>query len=297
MTSTKAGSSGRSVRGGSFAKLAMAALLALGLLALFAGPASAMKYSLNIAKPNMFTGTMSAGGMATDSAGNLYLADGGYIEKFNSSGKYLSGFPASSATAGYLLDVDVDPAGNIWAIGKTAYAEFGPTGTLLKSNSTVEQSYALTANSTGCVWSAGWTVGWALSAPAGCPAAVAGGNNSNVSDIDADSVGNVWIGRPDLDQIGVYRPETGTEKKLSAPGAYGGLAADNSGNVWVVEPGGCRVRKYSSTGSALASFGTCGSVPGTFTNWSMPFRRPGIAWGPGGVLWVSNGYEVQKWIP
>src|SRR4051794_12730981 len=97
-------------------KLATAALMALGLLALFAGSASAMKYSLNIAHPEgLSTGTLNAGGMATDNAGNLYVSEPGKIEKFDSNGKFLSAFVPAGQN-GNVKDVDVDSSGNIWVV-------------------------------------------------------------------------------------------------------------------------------------------------------------------------------------
>src|SRR6185503_4023921 len=144
----------------SIKKLATAALLALGLLALFAGPASAMKYSLNIAHPEgLSLGTLNAGGMASDSAGNLYVPEQAKIEKFDSSGKYLSSFPATGQT-GTVKDVDIDSSGNIWVISARMLTKYNATGTLLKSISLTEEAFADATAPTGITYAAEWGMSW-----------------------------------------------------------------------------------------------------------------------------------------
>jgi streptogramin lyase len=282
-------------------KLAMAALLALGLLALFAGPASAMKYSLNIAHPEgLATGTMSAGGMATDSAGNLYIAEPGKIEKFSSSGKFLSSFVPTGLTS-EALDVDVDAAGNIWAISTWTLNMYSPTGTLLKKIALPERSFADAVSPSGVTFALTSAVAWGYNSSGTAVAVLNTGAPGQIpaTDIDIDSSGRAWAATRVESKVRSFDSAGKLVSSWSLPTVPAGLAADNGGNVWAAEPGFCRIRKYSSTGTALESFGECSGLPtpGKFVSANMPHERPGIAWGPGGVVWVSNGTEVQKWIP
>jgi sugar lactone lactonase YvrE len=282
----------------------MAALLALGLLALFAGPASAMKYSLSIAHPEGGTiGSLpSAGGIATDSAGNVYIVERGLVgetskvEKFNSSGKYLMKITGISAPA---TDVDVDSAGNIWVLSPWELAKFSSAGSLLKKVSLFEQSIATATKPSGNVIGLGLWSGYEFDTNGTLKNFMSGPNfNEHATDIDVDSAGRMWAGDTaggtfvrSYDASGSYLTS------WSPPGYVAGVAGDNSGNVWVAEPGFCRVRKYTSTGKFLEGFGECGTGTGKFQYEKMPHERPGIGYGPGGVVWVSNGTEVQKWIP
>lgn len=291
----------RSARGGSFAKLAMAALLALGLLALFAGPASAMKYSLNIAHPEGgATGVMNAGGMATDSSGNLYLVDGSKIEKFNSSGKFLSSFSPSGLT-GAPKDVDVDAAGNIWVVSEWTLIKYSSTGTLLKKISTLEKAYANATSPSGVTYALTSAVAWGYDTNGTLVGSLntGGAGALTATDIDVDSSGRAWAARTPGNEVRSFDAAGKLVTSWSLPSGPAGLAADNSGNVWAAEPGFCRVRKYDSAGKAVESFGECSvsATPGKFVYALMPHERPGIASGPSGAVWVSNGTEVQKWVP
>jgi sugar lactone lactonase YvrE len=276
-------------------KLAMAAVLALGLLALFAGPASAMKYSLNIAHPEgLSTGVLSAGGMATDSAGNLYIAEQSRVVKYNAGGQYLGKIAGIGGK-----DVDVDAAGNIWLASTGYLYKFSPAGTQLKKVTT-EGPNGVAVDPAGNVYSIG---------PYSVYTYDTNGNSTGVwfnvsfdghgADIDSDSTGKLWTSGAASKVIRRHEPGGLILNQWNVPTYQGGVAGDGAGNVWVAEPGFCRVRKYSSTGASLDSFGECSNVPtpGKLSYSYMPHERPGITWGPGGVVWVSNGTEVQKWIP
>lgn len=279
-------------------KLATAALMALGLLALFAGPASAMKYSLNISHPEgLSSGSLNAGGMATDSAGNVYVGGNGKAEKFSSSGSYLAKLPIT----GYANDVDVDSAGNVWVAGRgIADTKFNAAGTLLKTVSD-SSAWALAVDSAGTLYDLNKSFAVKYDTNGNYVGVWLSANfNNHATDIDIDSAGRVWTAEAGANRILTNNPSTGaTLTEFTVPTSPAGIAGDNLGNVWVVEPGFCRVRKYTSTGKFLEGFGECAGIqtPGKFTYTIMPHERPGIAVGPGGVVWVSNGPEVQKWIP
>jgi hypothetical protein len=268
------------------AKLATAALLALGLLALFAGPASAMKQAVKITHPaGGSTGTMYLeGAVATDATGNVYVRHEGYIEKFNSSGVFQSRF-GLSPSGGFVRDIEVDPAGNIWAVSNWTLSKYSPAGILLKQVGTIEESFALATNPSGLTYVITPSISWGYNANAEIVAGGPYGDGGKPSDIDFDSAGNMWRAL----WGGVSSP------KASFPGYAGGVSADNSGNAWVSFPNGIEnasyVRKYSPTGTLLESFG--GAALG-----KMELRVPNIATGPAGAVWVATQNQgLQKWVP
>ncbi len=78
-------------------------------------------------------GGSAPGGIATDAAGNVYVADtpNGRIQKFDSNGNYLSQF---SANGGQYLTVDV--AGNIYSSASTGQVfKYSSTGQFLSTTS------------------------------------------------------------------------------------------------------------------------------------------------------------------
>jgi DNA-binding beta-propeller fold protein YncE len=136
------------LRRGRVAKGGLAALLALFLLALMAGPAEAgtPAYSLSVKySEGGSTPLYHSVGLATDSAGNVYVltAPAGKpatVQKFSASGKYLTKFGSSSGVGSLSepVGVDVDSSGNVWVAcrGSSKLVEFGPTGSVLKEIST-----------------------------------------------------------------------------------------------------------------------------------------------------------------
>lgn len=267
------------------ARLATAALLALGLLALFAGPASAMKQAVKITHPaGGVTGTMNLerGGVATDSAGNVYVRQGSYIEKYNSSGVFQSRF-SLSGSGGDVRDIEVDSAGNIWTVSALTLSKYSPTGTLLKQGPLFyEEGFALAIDPSGIVWVLGSSDRWGYNANAELVDARGHGEvGAPEIDIDIDSAGNVWYS--------LFNHVESPKAFFSA--SVGGVSADNSGNAWASVPGASStVRKYGPTGTVLESFG--GTALGTMN------RVPNVATGPAGAVWVAtNSQGLQKWVP
>jgi hypothetical protein len=268
------------------AKLATAALLALGLLALFAGPASAMKQAVKITHPaGGLTGTMylERGGVATDSTGNVYVRHEAYIEKYNSSGVFQSRF-SLAGSGGDPRDIEVDSAGNIWTISQWMLSKYSPTGTLLKQQYTPEEAWALAADPSGLMWVLCNNNRWGYNA--NVEGVSAFGHNEfggPETDIDIDSTGNVWMS--------LYTHVESPKAYFSYP--VGGISADNSGNAWISIAGepSSSVRKISPTGTLLDSFG--GTALGR-----QRLHVPNVATGPGGAVWVATETQgLQKWVP
>jgi streptogramin lyase len=302
--STIGGSLLRSSRGGSAAKVALAALLALFCVALMASSARAGTPAFSLGFKYSEGGTTTQfnepEAIGTDSAGNVYVANkAGRIEKFSPSGKYLMKFGSNGSGAGQFQNprgVDVDPNGDVWVAdyGNNRLVEFNSAGTFIRSFGTAERPIGLAIDNSGNIWylgaaSAGGAA-WKIDQNLKYLAAATGIQMPH--GIDVDPAGNVWI----TDYTGVHGyTSTGAVLKSWSVTGVRGIAADATGNVWVGF--GCQVRKYSPLGVQLDKFGECGGGAG-----KLSYLSPGdgISVAPEGAIWVSNtlgSNEVQKWVP
>jgi tripartite motif-containing protein 71 len=294
----------RSTRGGSLAKMAMTALLAVALVAMMAGVANAApKYSMSITKGEGGSGTLTPKGLATDSAGNLYAVNSskGQIERFDSAGLYLGKIGSSASGPGKLsepYDVDVDPSGNIWVAnhGGLNVVEFNSAGAYLRTATTFEQAIAVATDPSGNAWWLSREFGVEMNSSGTLITFLTASQFFTATDIDIEAAGKIWVGSGGLQKKAYEFTSAGKPvTSWSLPSPAGGVAADGSGNVWIAEPSACRIQKYSPTGTAVEKFGECGFGAGKLS--SIPTEKPSLAVGPGGVIWVSNGTEIQKWIP
>jgi tripartite motif-containing protein 71 len=272
----------------------------LALVALMAATARAgtPAYSLSISKSEGGSTPLVTRTVATDSAGNVYLANNvnGTVQKFNSSGKYLSKFSLPTGCEAFSLDID--SSGNVWVAchDTSKVIKFSSTGTVLKEIGTYPwgKPVGVAADGAGNVW---WMSGgdegpgyaWKVDASGTAKAYIR--TNSSYS-IDVDPTGNVWIGN-NYSEPGVKEYNSNGEliRKWSTAGQIYGLGADASGNLWIGN--GPEVRKYSPLGVQLDKFGS-----GKFSD-MMPWDSVAVA--PEGAIWVVNkitsGTEVQKWVP
>ncbi|MBI5421096.1 MAG: DUF2341 domain-containing protein, partial [Parcubacteria group bacterium] len=166
-------------------------------------------------------------GIATDSSGNVYVADGGNnrIQKFDSSGNYLTQWPTQGP-----LGVASDSSDNIYVAeyGTDLVKKFSSSGTLL-----------LTWGSTGN----------------------GDGQFNGPSGIAVDTSGNVYV-----TDIWNYRVQkfNSSGGYVTKWGSYGsstsqfarpmGIAVDTSGNVFVSEQDNARIQKFDSSGTYLSQF-------------------------------------------
>lgn len=285
-------------RRGSLAKAGMAALLALALLALMASSAAATPtFSLSIKNSEggatPLTGTRT---ITTDSSGNVYTVNGNtVVQKFSSSGKYLSKFTLATGCAPN--GMDGDSSGNIWvscrAINKVI--KYSSTGTVLQEIGTPTgfQPLGVAADSTSNVWfQIGESIGsaWKKDSSGNTKAIIS--PTTGGLGIEVDPSNNVWIIYPFLStpMMKEYNSNGEFIREWSSPSGYG-MASDASGNIWIQTS--TEVKKYSPLGVQLDKFGS-----GKLT---APAERDGVAIGPEGAIWVANnaggGGEIQKWIP
>ncbi|HEX6752606.1 MAG TPA: 6-bladed beta-propeller [Solirubrobacterales bacterium] len=205
-------------------------------------------------------------GVEADSEGNIWVADSGNnrIQKFNSSGEYLSKFGSKGGGNGQLLypiDLAIDSSKNIWVADR--------------DNNRIQkfESFGFYLSKFG---SEGWGNGQFL-LPSG---------------IAIDSSKNIWVADTNNHRIqkfnssGTYQFSVccGGEEWLSYPA---GIATDSEDNVWIVDSGNNRVVKLDSEGEYLGEFGSYGSGNGEF------YGPYGIAIDSNDNAWVVDRYNTR----
>lgn len=173
-------------------------------------------------------------GVAVDSSGNVYVADqaGGKIQKFNSSGAYVTSLVSFEVGMGDTLNgITVDPSGNVYAI-MDGVKKYNSSGTLLTE----------------------WTTGVGAYARGG----IATGPSNEIYTVYSDS-NKFYIGSwSSTGGIGSFYVAMG-------PGEWPvAIAVDSSGSVYATMNNSNTVRKYGSDGALITSWGSSGSGNGQF---------------------------------
>ncbi len=210
--------------------------------------------------------------IATDSAGNLYVADtaNGRIQKFSSNGTFLmqwGDWGNGNGEFGYIEGIAADSAGNVY-VSDTDYhriQKFDSNGTYLAK------------------WGTFGSGDGQFNYPYG---------------ITVDSVGNVYVVDSSNQRIqkfsstGTYLSQFGGVEG-SGDGQFfypNGIAIDQSGNFYVADVGNRRIQKFDSNGTYLAKWGTQGSGNGQFQG------PTDVATDPAGNVYVAdtNNHRIQK---
>ncbi|HEX5457846.1 MAG TPA: hypothetical protein VFX64_05610, partial [Candidatus Nitrosotalea sp.] len=189
-------------------------------------------HSANAVIPQLTFGSLGAGpgqlhlprGIAVDISGNIYVADNrnNRVEKFDSSGTYLSSLATSSIPEG----IAFDSSGNIYVVDRNSSSveKFSPAGTLLSS------------------------FGSAGSAP---------GQLGNPERIAIDSIGNIYVTDSNVIQKfnskGIFISQFFANDTPQCCLNAIGIAIDRSNNVYVADVFYNRILKFNSTGSILLS--------------------------------------------
>jgi serine/threonine-protein kinase len=220
-------------------------------------------------------------GVALDKSGNVYVADvdNGVIRKITPEG-LVSNFTPRTLSLGYPYGVAVDDSGNLYVAdnGPNLITKIAPSGVAI----------TLAGGGTGVS-----TNGIGTAASFNHPIAIAVNDSGNVYVVDLESFlirkitpnGNVTTlagGGP-----GVYVNGIGTEASFSYAR---GVAADDSGNVYVADSENNVIRKISPTGlvTTLAGSGTGLDVVngiGTDANFNNPY---GVAVDSLGNVYVAD---------
>jgi sugar lactone lactonase YvrE/type II secretory pathway pseudopilin PulG len=214
------------------------------------------------------------------------------VQKFNSSGSYLSQFGSQGGGNGQLWNpngMTVDSSGNIWVADATnaRLEEFNSSGSYLSQ----------------------------FSSPG-----IGNGQTASMSDLAFDASGNIWV--TDTGNNRVQKLSSSFSWILTIPpsGCTGsgwpvcaasstngrfnnpnGIAVDSGGNVWVVDANNNRVQKFNSSGTFLLGIGSgyqsAGGSIGASGTGNGQFSSPSeLAIDGGGDVWVedSSNNRVQE---
>jgi prepilin-type N-terminal cleavage/methylation domain-containing protein len=232
--------------------------------------------------------------IAFDSSNNIWVGSGEYwIEKFNSSGSFISQIGGYGFANGNLLTpwgFAFDATGNIWIADtrNNRVQEFTSGG-----------SWIQTIPSSGC----------GNITPAGCTASTTNGQFNNPKGVAFDSSGNLWVTDYGNNRVQEFNSSgsylfaigAGYNGVAGAIGSTGtasgqfngplGIAIDSSNNIWVVDSSNNRVQEFNSSGSFLNGIGAgyngvAGTI-GTASTYYGAFSYPSdIVVTPNGLIWV-----------
>lgn len=171
-------------------------------------------------------------GIAIDNSGNIYVADNGNhrIDKFSSSGKFLSSFATDIIPAG----ITINNAGDIFVVDRnsTAIVKFSTNGTL-------ESSFG--------------------SAEAGLE------QFTNPEDIAVDNVDNIYVTDGNIIQkfnsTGSFISDFFANNTKNCCMNALGIAIDGSNKIYVTDILYHRMIEFNSTGSVLSIFNLMSSSP------------------------------------
>ncbi len=213
----------------------------------------------------------SPSGVATDSAGNVYVADSGNntIRKITPAGvvSTLAGTPGvqgsadgsgAAASFKYPTGVATDSAGNVYVadLGNNTIRKITPTGVV----STLAGTPGIFGSADGTGASASFYFPTGVATDSAGNVYVADSGNNTIRKITLAGVVTTLAGTP-----GIYGSADGTGAAASFA-APSGIATDSAGNVYVADTGNYTIRKITPAGlvSTLAGTpGVQGSADGT----------------------------------
>jgi hypothetical protein len=268
-------------------------------------------------------------GVATDSSGDVYVADTGNnrIDEFSAAGAFIKAYGSPGDGAGQLdfpVGIATDPSGDVYVgdVYNARIDEFSAAGAFIKAY--------------------GWGVADGMSrfetCTSTCQAGIGGegaGQLAGAYGVATDSSGDVYVtdtGNLRIDEFsaagafikaygwgvsdGASQFETCTSTcqagivgdgagQLSNP--YG-VATDSSGDVYVTDTGNYRIDEFSAAGSFIKAYGwgvsdgqdqfeTCTSTcqRGAELNGAGAFNSPfGIATDPSGDVYVTDNNRIDE---
>jgi alpha-tubulin suppressor-like RCC1 family protein len=168
-----------------------------------------------------------------DASGNVYVADGNRIQKFNSNGTFITKWGSPGTGNGQfnaIRGLAVDGTGNVYAgeLGNDRIQKFTSTGAYITQ------------------WG---TTGWG------------NGQFQDIGQIAVDGAGNVYAVDASKDNVQKF---TNTGAFITQWGGFGttnglfdtpkGIAIDGAGNIFVSDDGNDRIQKFSNTGTYISQW-------------------------------------------
>ncbi|HEY8185296.1 MAG TPA: immunoglobulin-like domain-containing protein [Pyrinomonadaceae bacterium] len=245
-------------------QLALTLFLTTALLILASPALASLSFLLKWGSTGAADGQfLTPAGIATDTAGNVYVAEGNgnRFQKFDSGGNFLlkAGVPGD-VPGGFVSPsgVAVDSLGNIYVSDSFTdrVSKFSSTGTFVLS--------------------------WGGSGSGD-------GKFLGASGVAIDSADNIYVSDANNHRIqkftsgGTFLTKWGSNG--SGDGQFNGplgLATDLSSNVYVADTGNNRIQKFTSAGIFTTKWGTAGSGNGEFSS------PNGVSVDPSGTVYVAD---------
>jgi DNA-binding beta-propeller fold protein YncE len=234
------------------AALALAIALPAALMFWSGKAAASCNYHSTLASVGSADGTVIfPRGIATDSAGNVYVADQNTrVQKFNSAGVFQFKFATGGSGTGSVVSpfgLAVAPSGDIYL-----------TDNFTERTSGIVQKF----NSSGVFQTSWGTQG--------------NGNGQFIqgaAGVGVDSAGNVYVADPGNNRIQKFTSSGAFVSSWGGAGAGNGqfsgpfgVAVDASNNVYVADTGNNRVQVFTAAGAFVRKFGTAGTGNGQFNS-------------------------------
>jgi hypothetical protein len=186
-------------------------------------------------------------GVAFDSAGNLFVATEGNINKITPGGARST---FASGLVNYPLGLTFDSSGNLFAADEGNIYKFTPGGARSTFASGLSYPYALAFDSSGNLFVADQGSGHIYKyTPSGVRTTFASGL-SYLYALAFDSADNLFVTNPSSSGDGyVYKfTPNGVRSTFAELGGPLGLAFDSAGNLFVADGGSGNIYKFTSSG-------------------------------------------------
>ena len=295
-------------------RIALAALASLLVLAGFGGTpnvASAATYLRAFGGAGSGPGQLSSPvGVATDTAGNVWVADtsNNRIQEFNSKGEFLRQFGAKGTGNGQFSlprGIAVTTSGNVYVAdtSNNRIQEFNSKGEFIRKfgsfgfeNGQLRAPAGIAIDPEGHVWVADTGTGriqeFSAEGTYMSKFGTEGSENGQFKSpqgITVDSKGNIWVADSANHRIQEFNSKGEFIRKFGSEGSENGqlkypagIAIDSSGNVWVADNANNRIECFSSTGTYVSQFGSAGDNNGQLS------QPQGIAIDSKGNIWVAD---------
>jgi RHS repeat-associated protein len=249
-------------------------------------------------------------GIATDAAGNVWVADSGNnrIQAFKPSGEFIRKFGTEGTGNGQFKSpagIAIDSEGNAWVAdtGNDRIQKFSSTGTYLSQFGTpgsnagqFSEPRGVAIDAKGNAWVADTANNRVQESSATEFLRQFGGESSGPGHLSApqgvalDSESNVWVADTSHNRIQEFNSKGELVRAFGAIGSADGelrsprgLALDAKGNVYVADTGNSRVQEFNSKGEFIRKWGSEGTGTGQF--WSLR----DLAIDPEGHIWTLEG--------